>query len=69
MKLTRKHPLFQSFLHLTCCLSPENLFGEGEISNAEVQRKHRKLLAEWKKLEKQFGGPVTDYDVYVADGN
>ena len=69
MKLTRSHPLFESFLSLTCQLSPENLCCDGECSRAETERRHKAIMVKWWGLEKKFGRPVTEDDVWNAEFN
>lgn len=48
------------FLALTCQLSPENLSCDGELSRDEVERRRRRIRADWADLEKQFGRKVTE---------
>lgn len=45
-------------------LSPENLHCDGEISNAEANRKARKLNAELAVLRKELGRDETDKEIY-----
>ena len=66
MKLTRNHPLFETFLNLSCALSPENLSCDGELPRAEVARRYRQLNHEWKAAEREFGAKVTESDVFAA---
>lgn len=68
MKLTKDHPLFQSFLTLTCHLSPENLTSDGECSRSEVQRRYNQIKRQWAVLEKQAGFKVSEEDVWRAEG-
>lgn len=67
MKLTKNHPLFNNFIHLSCRLSPENLTCDGECSRTEVQARHRKIMAEWRALETKAGFKVTEDDVWDAE--
>jgi hypothetical protein len=67
MKLTKTHPLFETFIRLTCALSPENLTCDGECSRSEVRARHASLMREWRNAEKKFGGPVTESDVWNAE--
>jgi len=53
-----------SFSDLVNRLSPENLHCDGEISRAEARRRYRRIMDEWKHLEKQLGRKVTESDVY-----
>ena len=66
MKLTKTHPLFNTFLGLTCSLSPENLTCDGELSRAEVNQRYNKLTRQWKEAEQKAGFAVTEDDVYAA---
>lgn len=52
------------FQNLSNRLSPENLYCDGEISNAEAQRKYKSLRKDWKRLEKKVGRTVTETEVY-----
>jgi hypothetical protein len=61
--ITKDHPLFTKFDALTCRLSPENLCCDGEISRAQVRQRHAAIMREWKALEKQFGGPVSQEEI------
>jgi hypothetical protein len=63
MKITKDHPLFPKFDALSCRLSPENLCCDGECSRAEVADRLMQIRREWKALEKQFGGPVTEHEI------
>ena len=44
-------------------LSPENLACDGEISGRQIRTKKSRLLAEWRRLEKEVGFPVSIDDV------
>lgn len=66
MKLTKSHPLFESFLNLSGRLSPENLCCDGECSRAEVSRRYAAIMREWHKLEKTIGFSVSEDDVWSA---
>jgi len=57
----------KKFLDLACRLSPENLHCDGEISNAEANRKYRKLMRQWRALEKEVGHKVSEYDVWSRE--
>lgn len=67
MKLTKDHPMFNTFLRLACRLSPENLSCDGECSRSEVQRRYAAISREWAAAEKMFGAAVTENDVWSAD--
>ena len=49
-------------------LSPENLHCDGEISNAEANRKYAKLIREKKVLTKELGRTPTDAELYPGLG-
>ena len=51
------HPWnLEEFSELLCELSPENLHCDGEISVSEANRKYKKLMTQWRKLEKDWAG-------------
>lgn len=52
--------LTKAFSDLACRLSPENLHEDGEISQAQANRKYRQIMKEWKELEKQAGRKVAE---------
>ena len=54
----------QRFVTLAFQLSPENLSCDGELPRAEVRRRHKKLTAEWKKLEKEVGRTVSETEAW-----
>ena len=41
------------FVRLDSQMQPENLYEDGEISNAEADRKYADLQLQWQALEKQ----------------
>jgi len=47
-------------------LEPENLTCDGELSTSEWKRKEKKLMKDWKRLEKQVGRTVTEEEVLVS---
>lgn len=55
---------YQQFLGMSSELSPENLHCDGEISNAEANRKYREIMRRWRKLEKEVGREVTENEVW-----
>ncbi len=55
--------VFKEFSRLASELSPENLHCDGEISNAEANRKYRRLMKEWRSLEKKVGRTVTEDEI------
>lgn len=52
------------FMQLTGELSPENLTCDGELSRTQINAKYRKIMAEWKQLEKAYGSQVTEDEVW-----
>jgi hypothetical protein len=52
------------FMDLCCRLSPENLHCDGEISNAEANRKYTELMRKWRAGERVVGHPVYEEDVW-----
>lgn len=54
-----------AFSSLVSRLSPENLCCDGEISRAEVQRRHRQIIKEWRELEVKVGRKVSEDEVYA----
>ena len=59
-----KEQIMNDFTGLTCRLSPENLCCDGEISRAEVKRREKQIIKEWKVLEKEISYKVTEDDVF-----
>ena len=59
-----KAQIKKDFIGLSCRLSPENLCCDGEISDAEVDRRYNQIMREWRKLEKEFGRDVGDEEVF-----
>jgi hypothetical protein len=39
-------------------LSPENLCGDGEYTNAQAKDRYKKIMVQWWKLEDQIGMKV-----------
>ena len=56
--------VYERFSELSSSLSPENLHCDGEISNAEANRKYNRLMKEWHKLEDQVGREVTESEIW-----
>lgn len=50
----------RQFRALANALSPENLHCDGEISRAAAMRKQNQLRREWKRLEAEVGGTVSE---------
>lgn len=55
--------LFQKFDRLTCRLSPENLHCDGEVSQAEANRRYKQIMKEWRELEIQTGRSVSEEEI------
>jgi hypothetical protein len=55
--------LFQKFEMLTSRLSPENLHCDGEVSQAEANRRYRQIMKEWRELEIQTGRSVSEEEI------
>jgi len=55
----------KKFLDLSCQLSPENLYCDGEISKAEANRKYARLMKEWRTLEREVGRSVDEWEVWT----
>ena len=51
--------LQEKFYRLLNELSPENLCCDGEISKSQVKVKYRRLMNEWRELEKEAGYKVS----------
>ena len=62
MDLTKEQQA--KFLDLSCRLSPEHLFCDGEISGAQARRKEQHLLQMWRTLEKKVGRKVSQDEVW-----
>lgn len=60
--LTRE--LKDKFVNLASELSPENLCCDGELSQCEVNRKHKRIMQEWRKLEVQAGCEFSEEEVW-----
>ena len=56
-KLTDK--IKKQFSMLANQLSPENLCGDGEYTQAQAKDKFKTLMIEWHKLEDQIGMKIT----------
>lgn len=54
----------KEFASLTYQLSPENLHEDGEISEAQAQKKYNAIMKRWRELEKQVGRKVTENEIY-----
>lgn len=56
--------ILEAINHVYNCLSPENLFCDGEISRAEAEKKRTKLNRQLKGLFQAFGRPVDEMTAY-----
>jgi hypothetical protein len=56
--------MFEYFIDLCGRLSPENLHCDGEISNAEANRKYKELMRMWRAGERVVGHAVNEDDVW-----
>jgi hypothetical protein len=65
--LTKTHPLFDKYIALACRLSPENLTCDGECKPAEVRRRRAQIAVEWRELDRQFGRPVTEDEIWKVE--
>ncbi len=54
----------QKFLCLVEALSPENLHEDGEISNRQADQKEKKLMKQWRLLEKEIRREVTEEEIW-----
>ena len=54
------------FHDLSNRLSPENLTCDGELSTSEWKMKEKRLLKDWKRLERQVGRTVTEEEIFEA---
>ena len=57
--------LLQEFVDVATQLSPEWLTCDGECSTAQVQRRARRLHAQWHALERKAGRAVTEDEVWA----
>lgn len=53
------------FLRLASDLSPENLYADGERTEAQARVVKRKITADWRKLEAEVGQQVTQSDAWA----
>ena len=60
---TTEAEIMEYFEGLQCDLSPENLTCDGELSQAQVQKKQRDINEAWKWLEYRLGRKVTDSEI------
>ena len=50
----------EQFSDMACELSPENLCGDGEYTQAQAKDRFEKIMIRWHKLEDQIGMKVND---------
>ena len=67
MKKDIPEVIFQKFTELTSRLSPENLCCDGEISRAEVNRRHKRIMVEWRTLEMHVGRKVSTEEIETEE--
>lgn len=48
----------KQFNYLECCLSPENLYCDGEVSEAYAMASYNRIMNEWHELEMKLGCKV-----------
>lgn len=58
--------ILESFMDLTCRLSPENLCCDGLASKTYINQKLRQINKEWKALEKKMGRKVTEDEIWAT---
>ena len=54
----------KKFSSLACQLSPENLTCDGELSNAQVNKRYKNLKLQWMALEKEVGREVSEEETW-----
>ena len=54
----------QKFLCLVDALSPENLYEDGMISDADGDLKYEQLMKQWRLLEKEIEREVTEEEIW-----
>ena len=54
----------QKFLCLVEALSPENLYEDGMISDADGDLKYEQLMKQWRLLEKEIEREVTEEEIW-----
>ena len=50
----------KKFSDMACELSPENLCGDGEYTQAQAKDRFKKIMTRWHSLEDQIGMKVND---------
>ena len=61
----KNEDIMSEFLRLACSLSPENLYCDGECSQAEANRRYKEIMKEWHSLEKKLGKTMTEEEAYA----
>ena len=56
-----------AFIQMACELEPERLYCDGERSKTDANRVYKRIMKEWKALEKVVGRTVDQYEVYGWD--
>lgn len=57
--------LYNEFLDLASQLEPENLTCDGELDAPLVEQRRRRLLRQWRALERKAGRNVTTSEVWA----
>ena len=52
------------FYGMAIALEPENLYMDGECSQAEAKRRYNRIMKAWKQLEKIVGRKVSRYEAF-----
>jgi hypothetical protein len=52
------------FGHLALALEPENLYWDGERTQAQARAAYRKIIKEWRALEREVGFEVSTDDAF-----
>lgn len=53
------------FLQLVSDLSPENLSCDGELTNAQVNKRRKQIMTKWRHTERLYGSEVTEDMVWA----
>ncbi len=57
--------VFREFQHLSNRLSPENLAGDGEFSEAQIETNLKNIHDRWEELEVMCGRQVTQTSIQI----
>ena len=52
------------FYRMAIALEPENLYMEGECSQAEAKRRYNHIMKMWEQLEKILGRKVSQHEAF-----